>query len=194
LTFSLTTQAPSGSQKARTVEYAPLTADSAFRPAGGALVLDIDLDYFAWNSYPDLPECKIEVTENTFREFRDNPYHWLRISPGAKISALSEDGRYYLLYDDGPRVKEGGSEPEVIDERLERFFGFLRVNQVRPELVTVCRSLHSGYTDRAHSQYIESTLLKRFEDLYREVRVHSITDLLVSSDCEQPEVYDACAN
>ncbi len=195
LTFSLTTQTPDESARfqSRTIEYAPLTARNSIQPAEPVL-LDIDLDYFAWNSHPDLPECRIEVTENTYRCFRDNPYHWLRISPGAKVSAVADDGRFYLIYDDGPRTERTVSEAEVVDQRLDEFFRFLEKNCIKPKAATICRSLHSGYTEKAHSEYIESTLLDRLERLYPGTRVFPIADLLPSSDLERLEVHHACVS
>jgi hypothetical protein len=101
------------------------------------VILDIDLDYFCSNVYPDFKNRRIEITYETWKEFTGDPYHFLRLAPGSRITAAKEGGRYFL----------------------ER-------NHVRPRLIMTCRSRLSGYTPAQHCDFIETNLWERLTDRY----------------------------
>ena len=146
----------------RTMEYAPIGLDDTVR-TDQPVVLDIDLDYFCWNEYPDYGDRRVEITRAAYEDFVNDRYHFLRIAPGSKVSAAEREGRYYLCFNDdhaeaGP-APESAAVRESIVERIHAFVEFLRRCEIRPALAVVCRSLHSGYTPRPYASFIERNLL-----------------------------------
>jgi hypothetical protein len=147
-----------------------LTAYETLSPADkldapGSVILDIDLDYFSSLPYPEYENSRIEITARAYEEFQANPYHILRISPGGKVGVQRENGSYYLVFNDFPPQKPRIST-DAIDQRLADFFGFLDRNAIRPALIDICRSRHSGYTPKEHLERIESGVLTGLRERY----------------------------
>jgi len=159
----------------RSVEYAPVTT-AEFLNTNLPVVLDIDLDYFCSNERPVVLR-ELEITARAFEEFHRNIYHFLRISPGVKISAEARQGRYFLLYEDGPRPPDPVATESSLTERIDDFVGYLRLYSVVPPLIVVCRSLHSGYTPQKYGAFIERTLFSRLDTLYS-LKILSIQGLV----------------
>jgi hypothetical protein len=155
------------SQDIRSVEYAPITTGEHLSTEF-PVILDIDLDYFCCNEHPNLPERKreIEVTRVVFEEFHRNNYHFLRISPGGKISAVARRGRYFLIYQDYPPSPRKSVTRSSIRERIDDFVNYLRSYSVIPPLIVICHSVYSGYTPSEHIAFIKKTLIKGLETLY----------------------------
>jgi len=160
----------------RWVDYAPLTTRDPLPNLDGALVLDVDLDYFCCNEFPVLPVREIETTGAAFHEFHENPYHFLRISPGAKVSAVERNGRYFFVYGDHSRFKTHFTE-SAIEERIDDFMQFLLRHRVAPRMIAHCRSVHSGYTPQEHWELVEDRLISEFQRHYN-AKVFSINDIL----------------
>jgi len=148
----------------RSVEYAPVTTGE-FLSTELPVVLDIDLDYFCSNERPVVLR-ELEITASAFEEFHRNPYHFLRISPGVKVTAVVRQGRYLLLYEDGPQPPDPIATERSLTERIDDFVRYLHQYSVVPPLIVVCRSLHSGYTPPKYAAFIESTLFGRLNTLY----------------------------
>ena len=146
-----------------------INPDSEFE-FGAQVILDIDLDYFCSNRYPDLAGRRIEVTEDTWQEFTGNRYHFLRLLPGSKITAAQEDDRYFLYFNqfDAPERTEDEQARQTweITARLDRVMAFLDRNQVRPSLIMTCRSQHSGYTPVHQCAVIERAVWGRLRERY----------------------------
>jgi hypothetical protein len=188
--FCLTSALPQNlpDPNAVTVDYCPVTTHDVLA-TDQPIVLDIDLDYFCSNDYPDLTGHEIEVTQETYTSFRSNPYHFLRVAPLAKISAVCRDGKYYLAYHDyHPERPSTEENLRTIDLRLGDFMGYLKKNQIAPKLILVCRSVHSGYTPRDSVSFLQCRLLQQLENLYH-LEQHRIDEILpaLPAVCTQDE-------
>lgn len=153
--------------------YSPLSSASP-------VVLDIDLDYFSSHSYPDYTGRRLEISREAYEEFTGNPYHFLRIAPGSKITAAREAGKYYFYFNCAPG--ETGPRPPLISReevaaRMEALLQFLKASATVPLFIMICRSRYSGYTPRDQWQFIEDRLLSMLGELYS-LEIHEIADVL----------------
>jgi hypothetical protein len=130
------------------------------------VVLDVDLDYFCWDdSRSGMPEDRLEITEDAYRSMRDNPYHPFRLLPRIIVRPAEEGGRYYLRYSNMPKPDPLPSE-ERVNKRIDAFAAWLARNEVRPRMISICRSRHSGYTPASMWRAIEKRLLERLTEKY----------------------------
>lgn len=162
----------------RPLEFSPINPGDTVR-TDQPIVLDVDLDYFCSNDYPDYRGRSLEVSEVAWRDFRENPYHFLRIAPGSRISAFERDGRFFLRFNDFPEPPGRTSVPDEIDGRIEALVSQLRDNDVRPEMVVFCRSVESGYMPADMIERIESGLQKALGELWP-LEERTIHDLIPS--------------
>ena len=128
-------------------------------------ILDIDMDYFCCNDSPDLTNRELEVTAATYDEFHRNRYHFLRISPGAKVSAIKRNDRYWLIYEDLPGRCNTACPENGILEKIQEFMRYLE-GYPRPDLIVLCRSLHSGYLPREMHKFVETNLIAALDQRY----------------------------
>lgn len=130
------------------------------------VVLDIDIDYFAWdNSLSTVEMPEIEITEEAYREFTDNYLHPLRITPKRVFWAYEQAGRYYLQYKD-PFDFYKPVRDERLQQRIDKFIDWLRKNEIQPAFIDICRSNISGYCPSEKWQLVEELLLKALGELY----------------------------
>jgi hypothetical protein len=166
---SLASTPYAGAPDMRTTEYAPITVDGQIR-TDQPIVVDIDLDYFCSNDYPDYGGSELEITQSAYETFVNDRYHFLRISPGSKAAVVIRDGRYYLAFnadhaEPGP-ARNSAKVREDIRWRISAFVEFLRRFDVQPPLIVACRSLHSGYTPREYAGFIEENLCLGLRTIY----------------------------
>ncbi|MCP5197269.1 MAG: UPF0489 family protein [Gammaproteobacteria bacterium] len=149
---------------ARTWLYRILTANGVLEIDEAMIVLDICLDYFSCNHVPE-HMAKIEVTAAAFDEFNDNPYHFLRIFPGSKVTAEIIEDKYCLVFNAYAYESAGASKEteETILSKIDVLMTLLRKHDFTPQAITVSRSRHSGYTPERHWRYIEYQLLEALE-------------------------------
>lgn len=77
---------------ARPMEFSRVTTADTLR-TDQPVVLDIDLDYFRSNEFPDFCGKRVEITRAAYEEFAGDPYHFLRISPGSDVRAINPNSR-----------------------------------------------------------------------------------------------------
>jgi hypothetical protein len=150
------------------MEFAPVTTRDSLR-TDQPMVLDIDLDYFHCNDYPDYGDRSIEITRESYDQFVSDRYHFLRIAPGSDVAAEHRDGKYYLRFNQYPHPRESGSRgavEEKITGRIRGLMSWLEKAGAVPPLVTICRSIHSGYTPREFAAFIEATLLDALREAF----------------------------
>jgi hypothetical protein len=160
----------------RPMEFVPVTTADEIR-IDQPIVLDVDLDYFCSNEYPDYRGRRLEVTAAAYDDFLSNPYHFLRLAPGSKVTAAREESRFYLLFNDQPEAPPATSDAAGIEERVAAFERYLRERDVRPFLIVLCRSVHSGYMPPEQLALIEERLNEALLRLYP-VRPLTIAELL----------------
>lgn len=130
------------------------------------VVLDIDLDYFCWDdTLSTVSPKRIEITREAYEEFWADPYHPFRILPRALVRAEEADGRYYLRYMEAPTEEKPAGE-DVICMRTERFFDWLGRQPWEPDLVTICRSVHSGYLPQERAGLVEKLVCQGLQKLW----------------------------
>jgi len=129
------------------------------------LFLDIDMDYFCCNDFPVLTNREIEITAASYEEFHRNRYHFLRISPGAKVSAIQREGKYWLVYEDLPRRCHSPFSESDIQARIKEFIDYL-AGYAPPELIVMCRSVHSGYLPKELHAFVETSLIAALDQHY----------------------------
>ena len=131
------------------------------------VVLDIDLDYFCWDdSLQTVPPKRIEITKEAYEEYQKNPYHPFRILPRRLLKTEEIDGKYYLRYEE-PAICEKKAEEAKIRKRMECFLEWLKSVEWQPQIITICRSAHSGYLPFEYAQFVEELLKAGLEDVYR---------------------------
>lgn len=135
-------------------------------PLQGPYVLDIDLDYFCWDdSLSTAAPKRMEITEDAFRQYQENPHHPFRLFPRRLLKVVSESGRHYLEYKEHESAPSLCSE-ERIAKRVNTLCSWLVDNQIKPAYIDVCRSRYSGYMPAIRWQFVEETLLKVLANNY----------------------------
>ncbi len=138
-----------GKPDAAQARFARVKALSDIRPQG-PVALDVCLDYFSCNLTPDRAPVALEVTAGEFESFKSNPYHLLRISPGAPVSpTISPDGRHLLVFGRSEGRGEGRTATdEEAFARLDRFAAWLKSSDMDCRFIGISLSRISGYTPR----------------------------------------------
>ncbi|NEP48703.1 MAG: hypothetical protein F6K65_07645 [Moorea sp. SIO3C2] len=166
-----------------------LTVDDEF-PDNQLVVLDIDLDYFSCNQEFKILQGNIEITEAQYQSFIQDRYHYLRVLLGSGVSTRVEDGKYYLVFKHNPyssnvsQRQKKVSESEIV-KRIKKLVGFLQHNNVKLQLVCLCRSRISGYTPDDQWKFIEDFLLQQLGEVY-DINVMSIDEILAAQSLNQP--------
>lgn len=164
----------------QSAQYSQITPQDSF-PQHDSWTLDIDLDYFCCNSFTDVAHERVEITRDAFEKINGNPYHFLRISPGTKISLVEEGERCFLAFNDFPHQQAPEFDAGTIVPRLRELVEWLAKASCPPKLISICRSVQSGYTPRTESKTIEDQLRMALENLYPVDSV-PLGDLLVDAD------------
>ena len=135
------------------------------------LVLDVDLDYFSWDdTLSTVPQKRIEITEEAFRDYSEDRNHPFRILPKKLIFPVESCGRYYLEYrETGPEYKPVSRER--IDKRIDRLFNWFEKTGVTPAAIDVCRSSYSGYLPADTAAYTEDAFFGRLSSFCEVERI-----------------------
>ncbi|WP_160713127.1 UPF0489 family protein [Chitinophaga solisilvae] len=146
------------------------TQPALFHPEKTAdILLDIDLDYFSCETNPETRnEVILEVTPEQYEEFLQQQYHPLKFAVH-RAEAMTANGRYYLVvnYYNTMLPSPRKVTPEKIAARMDEFIALLHHKNIRPALITICRSRYSGYTPEDQWELIEALLLKGLNTLYQ---------------------------
>lgn len=149
------------------------------------LILDIDLDYIVSNRASQaIARC--EIAEAEYERLRRDVYHPFRLLIGPALQVEQKDGKLYAFiepYSQGFENRE--ISVRVIDDRIDIFVEFLRRNKVRPKLISLCRSKHSGYTPTEWASVIERSFLEKLSSLYR-MDILTIQEILPSEYIQGP--------
>jgi UPF0489 domain len=131
-------------------------------------ILDIDLDFFSCVGNPAKQrELVIEISENEFDSFSENTYHRLNYL-FSRVEVVKEKEKYYYLingyneiYPETTYVSNG-----EVQDRIRIFVGELRSKEVKPRIITLCRSRFSGFTPNDQWELIENELCEKLSELY----------------------------
>ena len=139
-------------------------------------VLDIDIDYFcADDSLATVDEKLLEITREAYEELNENPYHPFRILPRRLITHIKKEGKYYIKYEEHCEKGKAISETKIM-KKINKFQEYLINLKKQPQLIVVCRSRYSGYTNNEVWEFIDKELLKVFTNIY-EVEIKGVKDV-----------------
>ena len=140
------------------------------------VALDIDLDYFAVNAPEDRPLSRTRLEPAFAQEVLANPYHWMRVEGYPFRVEQQPDGNWVLVpVDELPRRKQRPQHD--VEEALDRFAEQLDRSELKPALITICRSEYSGSTPAELTLQIETGLRRRLAERY-DLEEHSLNALL----------------
>ena len=132
-------------------------------PKNREVILDIDLDYFACvDSIANAMQYELEITrrqfeskDRFFKENRNLQYSLL------EFHFFERNGRYYAKIG-RKKGKDISYLPPVTDIEAEiaRVVDTLRDKNVRPALITICRSCVSGFCPPDYGTLVENKLLQ----------------------------------
>lgn len=141
--------------------------NEALKPANQSVILDIDIDYFSCDNASG-GYFNIEITPEAYYDYINNFYNKARLAISGTALVQQVDGKYYLcsrLKDD--LLSENLKVPEeIIIERIDALINFLKVNQIQPQLIDICRSRLSGYTPNDQWEFIENRLIEKLSEIY----------------------------
>lgn len=130
------------------------------------VALDIDLDYFCWDDcLLTAGEKRLEITRQAYEAYRNDPYHPFRILPRKLLRAKEQDGHFYICYEEVP-VRAPQADEDRIRKRVTHFFNWLEAQPWEPAMITVCRSVHSGYLPRDRAPLVERLVTEGLERLW----------------------------
>lgn len=144
--------------------YVKIPSDMVF---SNPTVLDVDLDYFScWESPRKSIELKVEITKDAYGLLHD-PYHPVNLL--MKRPFLEKSGERFFAYfnhsEKDVRSAAKVDQKEIL-ARIDAFVLFLKKNDVSPQIITICRSRHSGYTPLDQWEFIENNLIERLKQIY----------------------------
>lgn len=132
-----------------------------------SVILDIDIDYFSCDNVSG-EYLEVEITEEAYDDYINNLYNKLRICWGGNASVKYMDGKYYfcIIQPDKLVAENLKVSEDAIVERIDALVNFLKVNEIQPKLIDVCRSRLSGYTPNDQWEFIENTLVEKLSSIY----------------------------
>ncbi|MDF0555978.1 UPF0489 family protein [Kamptonema sp. UHCC 0994] len=132
-----------------------------------SVILDIDIDYFSCDNASGA-YFEVEITQDAYDDYVNNFYNKIRLSLGGNTSVKCMDGKYYFctIQPDELLAEKLKVSEDTIVERIDALIDFLKVNEIQPKLIDVCRSRLSGYTPNDQWEFIENTLVEKLSSIY----------------------------
>ena len=148
------------------------------------IVLDINLAYFCCVSDPNEYKVNyIQITENEYNEFVENyRYHNLKYEFfGHRIDVKKENGNYFYIINDHEEIYnlKAKTKDDALINLIRRFVDKLASYKLTPKMITITRSLKSGYTPDDKADLIEKELINNLNRIYN-LSISHVDDLLAS--------------
>lgn len=132
--------------------------------------LDIDLDFFSCNENPFFEKpVKIQISENEYKKFMLNKYHWFRyLFPNFRVSAIKENENYYYVLNDfdDPIMQKYKVSTHEVRKRIDLLIETLKNVNIKPVVITISKSINSGYTPIDQVSDMLDYLLERLSLVY----------------------------
>jgi hypothetical protein len=93
----------------------------------------------------------------------------------SKIDAIEKNGQYYYLINYYEYIYPANKKKPLdqISEKIKVFGQQLKLKNVHPAVITICRSRYSGYTPEDQWMEIENLLLTELSSIYN-VKVENL--------------------
>ena len=126
----------------------------------------------------ELMDVFIEITKKEYDEFLNRRYHPVRFL-GPDVEAIQQNGQYFYAFNNYDEVYASPQKKshKIVAERIESLIEALERTDIHPTLITICRSVFSGFTPRDQYDFIEKSLLDGLRKIYS-VNTHHISELL----------------
>jgi len=131
------------------------------------VILDIDMDYFSCrDSTQNHMAYELEITRQQFRNKGDFLADRTLPFSGFEFSFIEREGKCFVRI-----ARKKGNElfhlppEEEIEHEIDNLMTILMEKEIRPAVVTICRSCHSGYCPEEYSRFIEPRLVKKLQQL-----------------------------
>ncbi len=138
-------------------------------PAKRRVLLDIDLDYFACReSILNHMGYEMEITKEQYETsasiLNDPTLPYSRLS----FEFVNAAGKYLarIGFQKYPEVAHLPSNEEIRRE-IRTLMDSLVAKNIRPSVITLCRSRHSGYCPGKYGEFIEKELLEALDSTFR---------------------------
>jgi hypothetical protein len=136
-------------------------------PKNRNVILDIDLDYFACiDSILNHMRYELEITEEQFLKKEIFLSDKTISFAGLDFGFVVKDEKYYVQIGH-KKVKDVFHLPpqEEIESEIDTLVSTLQTKNIRPIVVTICRSCISGYCPKDYYEFIETELKKKLRIL-----------------------------
>ncbi|MCK9224441.1 MAG: UPF0489 family protein [Candidatus Muirbacterium halophilum] len=143
---------------------------------GKSVFLDIDIDYFCSHRARFL-QRRIKITEDEYFNILNDKYHFLNLE--FNYSLLKEDNGFFVVLNDNLIELEKAhlTQKSVIDARIDDFCDYVKINNIIPEHIILCRSRFSNYTPENLWEYIENTIYSKLSIMF-EFETVNIKDIV----------------
>jgi hypothetical protein len=136
-------------------------------PKKRKVILDIDFDYFACvDSASNSLNYELGITREQF-DRRDSLLADKRLPySGFDFTFIERDNKYYAKIAH-KKVKDVSHLPpkEEVESEINNLVDVLRTKKIKPRIITMCRSCHSGYCPAEYHAFLERALNRELETL-----------------------------
>lgn len=141
-------------------------------------MLDICLDAFACNDYPKNKHLQLEITESQYSEFTPTNLNAWHAQYGGMIQLWTENKKFYFSI-----IDPFDEEDEQLElkwsmalERLYQFRNWLNQNSIPPKVITVTRSIITGYTPKNLAERLEKRVIQILNETWENVQAMSLNN------------------
>jgi hypothetical protein len=150
---------------------------SALEALRGPWMLDICLDAFACRARPSAT-LKLEITSGQYAEIARTALNPWNARYGSAAEIWTEQGRYFFgITGADPPFEELVNQNHLSKQTMRRLRSFevvLKTIRVAPEVITLVRSVRSGYTPAIIADVLEEHLLTLLKEIFPGLIVRNI--------------------
>lgn len=126
------------------------------------IIISIDLDFFSCSNNSG-ESLLIQISADEYADYNNNKYNKIRLSYGSRAKVSKKNNEYYLHISELHYYAENILTKPEIYQKIKNLIIFIKRHKITPELIVICKSVKSGYTDQTKYQYILSILLEELK-------------------------------